>query len=124
MCSEPTVLKIAEDRWVIYDWFSDKGTHSTEWFEIAKNFLKLAFASDCREAKCLCNRSQNRRVLFEYEMPSHIAKHGFMPNYLVWHQHGEVQAAAPTESNRSGDVNRMDDTIADIVMEYDLGSGD
>jgi hypothetical protein len=57
-------------------------------------------------------------------MPSHIAKHGFMPNYLVWHQHGEVQAAAPTESNRSGDVNRMDDTIADIVMEYDLGSRD
>jgi hypothetical protein len=57
-------------------------------------------------------------------MSSHTAKHGFMPNYLVWHQHREVLAAAPTESNISGDVNRMDDTIADIVMEYDLGSGD
>jgi hypothetical protein len=57
-------------------------------------------------------------------MSSHIDKHGFMPNYLVWHQHGEVQGAAPTESDRSGDVNRMDDMIADIVIEYDLGSGD
>jgi hypothetical protein len=45
--SEPTVLKMAEDRWAMYDGFSDKGAHSVEWFEIAKNFLKLAFAGDC-----------------------------------------------------------------------------
>jgi hypothetical protein len=43
-----------------------------------------------------------------------------MPNYLVWHQHGEVQA----ESDGSNDEDRMDDMIADIGMEYDLGSGD
>jgi hypothetical protein len=29
-------------------------------------------------------------MLPEYEMAGHIAKHRFMPNYLVWHQHGEV----------------------------------
>jgi hypothetical protein len=81
---------MADHRWVMYDGFSDNGAHSAEWFEITKNFLKLAFASDHREAKCLCNRCQNRRILFEYEMSEHIAKHGFMPNYLVRHQHGEV----------------------------------
>jgi hypothetical protein len=54
--SEPTVLKMAEDRQVMYDGFSDNCAHSTEWFEIAKNFLKLAFAGDRREAKCPCNR--------------------------------------------------------------------
>jgi hypothetical protein len=47
-----------------------------------------------------------------------------MPNYLVYDKHGEVQAAAPAESNESDDEDRMDDMIADIGMEYDLGSGD
>jgi hypothetical protein len=108
----------------MYDRFSDKGAHFAEWFEIVKNFLKLAFAGDHREAKCPCNRCRNRRILFEYEMSGHIAKHEFIPNYLVWHQHGVVQAAAPVESNRSDDEDRMDDMITDIGMEYDLGSGD
>jgi hypothetical protein len=47
-----------------------------------------------------------------------------MLNYLVWHQYGEVQAPAPAESEGSDDEDRMDDMIADIDMEYDLGSGD
>jgi hypothetical protein len=103
----------------MYDRFSDKGAHFVEWFEIVKNFLKLAFPGDRREAKCLCNRCRNRKMLSEYEMSSHIAKHEFMPNYLVWHQHGEVQATAPIESDGSDDVDRMDDMIADIGIEYD-----
>jgi hypothetical protein len=57
-------------------------------------------------------------------MSGHIAKHGFMLNYLLWHQYGEVQAATPAESNGSDDEDQMDDMIADIGMEYDLGSGD
>jgi hypothetical protein len=40
-------------------------------------------------------------MLFEYEMSNHIAKNEFMPNYLVWHQHGEVQVAAPAESDEA-----------------------
>jgi hypothetical protein len=63
---------------------------------------------------------QNRRMLSEYEMSGYIAKHGFIPNYLLWHQHGEVQAPA----DGSDDEDQMDDMIADIGMEYDLGSGD
>jgi hypothetical protein len=35
------------------------------------------------EAKCPCNRCQNRRMSSEYEMSGLIAKHGFMLNYLV-----------------------------------------
>jgi hypothetical protein len=101
--SEPTVLKMAEDRHAMYDVFNEKGAHSTQWFKIAKNFLKLAFAGDRLEAKCSCNRCRNRRMLSEYEMSSHIAKHGFMPNYLVRHQHGEVQEAASAESDESDD---------------------
>jgi hypothetical protein len=122
--SEPTVLKMAEHRHAMYDRFSDKGAHCVEWFEITKNFLILAFTGDCREAKYPCNRCQNRRMLSEYEMCGHIAKHGFMSNYLLWHQHGEVRAAALSESDKSDDEDPMDNMIADIGMEYDLGFGD
>jgi hypothetical protein len=85
----------------MYDRFSDKGAHSAKWFDVAKNFLKLAFAGERREAKCTYNRSRNRRMLYEYEMSDHIAKYRFMPNYLVWHQHGEVQVATPVESDEA-----------------------
>jgi hypothetical protein len=67
---------------------------------------------------------QNRRMLSEYKMSGYIAKHRFIPNYLLWHQHGEVQAPAAAESDGSDDEDQMDDIIADIGMEYDLGSGD
>jgi hypothetical protein len=87
----------------MYNGFSDKGAHSAEWFEVAKNFLKLALAADRREVKCPCNRCRNRRMLSEYKMSDHITKHRFMWNYLVWQQHGEVQAPAPVESDKSND---------------------
>jgi hypothetical protein len=35
-----------------------------------------------------------------------------------------VQAVAPVELHTSDDEDRMDDIIADIGMEYNLGSGD
>jgi hypothetical protein len=85
-----------------------------------KNFLKLAFVGDCCEAKCSCNKCQNRTMLPEYEMSNQICKHEFMPNYLVWHQHGEVQAPATVELDGSDNDDRMDDMIADTGMEYDL----
>jgi hypothetical protein len=47
-----------------------------------------------------------------------------MSNYLMRHQHGEVQAPTPAESDGSDDEDRMDDVITNIGMEYDLGSGD
>jgi hypothetical protein len=108
----------------MYDGFIDKGAHSAEWFKVVKNFLKLAFAGDHFVVKCLCNWRQNRRMLSEFEMCGHIAKHGFMPNYLVWHQHGEVQATALAESDKNDDEDRMDNMITDIGMDSDLGSGD
>jgi hypothetical protein len=81
---------MADDRWAMYDGFSDKCAHFVEWFEIVKIFLKLAFAGDHREAKCPCNKCRNRRMLSEYEISGQIAKHRFLSNYLVWHQHGQV----------------------------------
>jgi hypothetical protein len=57
-------------------------------------------------------------------MSAHLAKKGFMPNYLLWHQHGEVQPAIVNELDGNDDVNWMDDMVADIEKKYDLESED
>jgi hypothetical protein len=115
---------MADERWAIYDKFSDTGKQSAKWVRITKEFLKLAFAGDCREVSCLGSRCENRRMLLEYEMFAHLAKKGFIANYLLWHQHGEMRPAVADESNGNDDVNRMDDMVADIGRGYDLESED
>jgi hypothetical protein len=98
--------------------------NTAEWFWITKEFLKLFFAGGRCEASCPCNRCENRRMLLKYEMSAHLAKKGFMSNYLLWHQHGEVQPAVTDESDENDDVDQMDDMIADIGRGYDLESED
>jgi hypothetical protein len=108
----------------MYEGFSDIGKHSALWVWITKEFLKLAFASGRCEESCPCSRCENRRMLSEYEMSGHLAKKGFMSNYLMWHQHGEVQPAVADELDGNDDVDRMDDIVADIGRGYDLESED
>jgi hypothetical protein len=98
--------------------------NTAEWFWITKEFLKLVFAGGRCEASCPCNRCENRRMLLKYEMSAHLAKKGFMSNYLLWHQHGEVQPVVTDESDENDDVDQMDDMIADIGRRYDLESKD
>jgi hypothetical protein len=108
----------------MYDGFSDTGNHSAEWVQITKEFLKLAFAGGCREASCPCSRCENRKMLSKYEMSGHLAKKGFMMNYLLWHQHGEVRPTVADESDENNDVDQMDDMVAGIGRVYDLESKD
>jgi hypothetical protein len=68
------VSKMAEERWVIYDGFSDTGKHSIKWVQITKKFLKLAFASGRYKASCPCSMCENRRMLSDYEMHAHLTK--------------------------------------------------
>jgi hypothetical protein len=81
---------MADERWAIYDEFCDTGKHSTEWVQITKEFLKLAFAGSCREASCLCNRCENRRMLSEYKIFAHLTKKGLMLNYLLLIMEGDM----------------------------------
>jgi hypothetical protein len=67
--------------------------------------LKLAFAGDHHEASYPCSRCENRRMLSEYEMSAHLAKKGFISNYILWHQHGEVQHVVADESDENDDVD-------------------
>jgi hypothetical protein len=115
---------MADEWWATYDGFSDTSKHSTEWVLITKEFLKLHFVVGRCEASCLCSRLENRRMLSEYEMFAHLAKKGFMSNYLVWHQHGEVQPPVADESDGNDDEDHMDDMEDDISRWYDLESAD
>jgi hypothetical protein len=115
---------MAYEQRAMYDRFSDIGKQSTEWVQITKEFLKLAFAGGRREASCSCSRCENRRMLLEYEMSAHLAKKEFMSNYLLWYQHGEVQLAVADESDGNDDIDQMDDIVVDIGRGYDLESED
>jgi hypothetical protein len=115
---------MADERLAMYDGFCDTGKHSTKWVRITKEFLKLASTGGHREVSCLCSRCENRMMLSEYEMSAHLGKKGFMSNYLLWHQHGEVQPTVANESDGNDDVNRMDDMVANIGRGYDLESKD
>jgi hypothetical protein len=86
--------------------------------------LKLAFAGDRREASCPCSRCENRMIFSKYEMSVHLAKKGFMSNYLLWHRYGEVRPAVADKLDGNNDVDRMDNMIADIGRGYDLESKD
>jgi hypothetical protein len=113
-----------DERRVMYDGLSDTGKHSAEWVRITKEFLKLAFASGHHDVSYSCSRCENRRMLSEYDMSAHLAKKGFMLNYLLLHQHGEVQPAVADKLNGNDDVDRMDDKVADIGRGYNLESED
>jgi hypothetical protein len=108
----------------MYDGFSDIVKHSAEWVQITKEFLKLAFAGGHREVSCPCSRCENRRMLSEYELSTHLSKKGFMSNYLLWHQHEEVQSMVTDESDGNDDVDRMDNMVEDIGRGYNLDSED
>jgi hypothetical protein len=84
--------------------------------------LKFAFAGGRHEASCPCSRCQNRRILSEYEISAHLAKKRFMLNYLLWHQHGEVQPVVADKSDGNDDVDRMDDIVDDTRRGYDMES--
>jgi hypothetical protein len=108
----------------MYHEFSDSGKHSTEWVQITKEFLKLAFTGGHREASCPCNRCENKRMLSEYEMSAYLAIKGFMSSYLLWHQHGQVKPSVADESDGNDDEDRMDDMVANIGRGYGLELAD
>jgi hypothetical protein len=83
---------------------------------VADEFVALAFAGDARFAKCQCRECRNLIRLKKVKVSYHVFKHGFMPNYLVWCERGEVETTV--ESDGDQDVDRMDDMVDDIRNEY------
>jgi hypothetical protein len=101
----------------MYDGFdSVTHGHSDAWVRVADEFVALAFVGDARFAKCQCRECQNLIRLKKVEVLYHVFKHGFMTNYLIWREHGEVETTV--ESDEDQDVDQMDDMVDDIRNEY------
>jgi hypothetical protein len=116
---------MVDDRRAMYNGFSKKSGHSTEWVRIVKEFLNQAFASGHRVAKCPCTICWNYRFLTRDEVHVHLCQEGFMSNYLMWHDHGEVEPSViGAESDGNEDDDRMDEMVADIGREYEVGFGE
>jgi hypothetical protein len=50
----------------------------------------------------------------------HLYQEGFMSNYIVWCDHGEVErAVVGVESDGNKDEDRMDEMVGDIDREYE-----
>jgi hypothetical protein len=59
------------------------------------------------------------------EVQVHLCQEVFMPNYLVWHDHREVELSViSAELDRNVDDDRMDEMLTDIGKEYEVGSGE
>jgi len=111
---------MGDDRKAMYDGWSRTGEHTMEWARIANAFMTQAFASGCTVAKCPCKNCKNRLRQYRHEIQVHLCKDGFMPEYLVWHEHGELEHAS--ESDGNDDEDRMDEMIADVGREYEKES--
>jgi hypothetical protein len=84
--------------------------------------LNKGFADGRRVAKCPCTICWNYRFSTQDKVQIHLCQEGFMPNYLVCCDHGEVEELA-TESDRNEDDDNMDEMVAEIGREYKIGSG-
>jgi hypothetical protein len=115
---------MADDRRAMYDRFSKKSGHSAECVRIVKEFLNQAFASCHRVAKWPYTICQNYRFLNQDEVLVHLCQEGFMLNYVVWRDHGEVEpSVVGAESDGNEDDDRMDEMLAAIDREYEVVSG-
>jgi hypothetical protein len=51
------------------------------------------------------------------DLSIHLCKYGFKPDYVVWREHGEVDAPADV-LDMDEDEDRMEDMLEDIRHEY------
>jgi hypothetical protein len=76
--------------------------------------LNKAFADGCRVAKCPYTICQNYRFLTQDKVQIHLCQEGFMPNYLV--------ADIGREYDGNENEDRMDEMVANIGRQYEIGS--
>jgi hypothetical protein len=60
--------------------------------KVVEEFVDRAFIGEPHVVKCLCSKCQNLIRLKKSDPSIHLCKYGFNPNYVVWHEHGEVDA--------------------------------
>ena len=107
----------------MYDGWDVHGAHSAEWVTIVEDFTKQAFGNGkSRYVVCPCKRCNNRQLKSKDDIRVHLSKFGFMPDYMLWHGHGEVLHAVDESDGNRGDGDRLDEMLYDIGFEYGVNS--
>ena len=113
--------RMGDDRRAMYDGWRKNGAHSDEWAAIATVFVNHAFARATGSfIKCPCSKCRNYRYRAQFDVELHLCKFGFMPNYLTWYEHGEVEPVI--ESDHEEDEDRMDEMLDDLNRTFQVNS--
>ncbi|WVZ61404.1 hypothetical protein U9M48_011283 [Paspalum notatum var. saurae] len=113
---------MGDNRKAMYEGWRKNGAHSRQWEAICQDFLKQAFkVARGPVMPCPCLDCKNNTYKTRHVMEEHLCKFGFMPDYLVWHMHGEKahpRISEPAQQNRDG---MMMDMLNDLAMGVEFG---
>lgn len=70
--------------------------------KVAEELVDRAFIGEPHVVKCPCSKCQNLIRLKKSDPSIHLCKYGFNPNYVLWHEHGEVDATTQLKFSSRG----------------------
>ena len=112
---------MGDNRKAMYEGWRKNGAHSRQWQAIAEDFLKQAFkVARGPVMPCPCLDCKNGSYKTRHVMEEHLCRFGFMPDYLVWHKHGEQahhRISEPAQQNCDG---MMMDMLNDLAMGFEF----
>jgi hypothetical protein len=113
-------------RWMYYGW-KRSGAHIDEWWEKTSDFIERAFSLVTTEKiRCPCLKCKNARCFDKIILTKHQVRIGFTIDYETWVFHGEKYTAVAAEesANDRAGVDRMDEMLEAIRLEFDLDTED
>jgi hypothetical protein len=113
-------------RWMYGGW-KRNGAHIDEWWDKTSDFIERAFSlATIEKIRCPCVKCQNARCFDKVILMKHLVKYGFTADYKTWMFHGKkyTGAAAEESANDRAGVDRMDEMLEAIRLEFDLDTED
>lgn len=105
----------------MYEGWKKSGNHSEEWAKKTDEFIDKAFelSKTGQYVWCPCNNCRNCVCQTRSKLSIHLCRHGYMPNYEVWVQHGESppKNASKVRSDDRTDCDRMQEMVHDLHPE-------
>jgi hypothetical protein len=80
--------------------------------------LNKAFANGRRVAKCPCTICRNYSFLTHDKVQIHLCQEEFMPNYLVWRDHGEAEELPDGATMTPGDPLTPHEDLSQVHSSY------
>lgn len=117
---------MGDDRWWMYDGWNRNQAHSDEWIAKSNDFINRAFSlSTIDKIRCPC-KCQNAKLFDKFTVSKQLCRNGFVPDYETWVFHGEKYStvAVEEEENDWEGIDRMDEMLDDMQLEFNLNSED